>query len=240
MGMLKKIGLALAAIVGIIIIAFCVFVLPFVIRVRNFTPSNTGKVATELYVVNDKMVSMFVLKSGEDLIGFDAGNNLENIRAGFKELGFDPLKVKAIFLTHSDGDHVRALPLFKNATIYLPEKEEPLVTGKEKRKFLIFKRINTLPVSNYTLIADGKEICFGGSTVKAYLTPGHTIGSTSYLINGKYLVVGDLALVEHGKLVPMPKPPSENMEVLKASLAKINEIKGVEMVLTAHTGVFKK
>ena len=238
--MLKKIGLALVAIVGIIIIAFCIFVLPFVMMVRNFTPSETGKVATDLYAVNDKMVSMFVLKSGDDLIGFDAGNDLENIRVGFKKLGFDPLKVKAVFLTHSDGDHVRALPLFKNATVYLPEKEESIVTGKEKRKFLIFKKINTLPVSNYTLIADGKEIYFGGSTIKAYLTPGHTIGSTSYLINGKYLVVGDLALVEHGKLVPMPKPPSENMEVLKASLAKINEIKGVEMVLTAHTGVFKK
>jgi hypothetical protein len=52
--------------------------------------------------------------------------------------------------------------------------------------------------------------------------------------------VGDLALVEGGKLVPMPKPPSEDMEVLKDSLANIEITKGVEMILTAHTGVFKK
>ena len=113
--MLKKIGLSLVAIFGVVILAFCIFVLPFLIKVWNFTPSKTGIVATELYAVNDKMVSMFVLKSGDDLIGFDAGNDLENIKAGFKELGFDPLKVKAVFLTHSDGDHVRALPLFINA-----------------------------------------------------------------------------------------------------------------------------
>ncbi len=238
--MLRKAGVALAAIVGITIIAFCIFVLPFLMKVRGFTPSETGKVATELYAVSDKLVSMFVLKTGDDLIGFDAGNDLQNTEAGFKNLGLDPLRVKAVFLTHSDGDHVRALPLFKNATVFLPEKEEPLVTGTAKRKFLIFERVNTLPVSRYTLIADGTEINFGGSTVKAYLTPGHTIGSTSYLINGKYLVVGDLALVEQGKLVPMPKPPSENMEVLKASLAKINQIPGVEIILTAHTGIFRK
>jgi len=238
--MLKKIGLSLAAIVGIIIIVFCIFVLPFMTMVRNFTPSETGQIAADLYAVNDKMVSMFILKSGDDLIAFDAGNNLENIRAGFKKLGFDPLKVKAVFLTHSDGDHVRALPLFKNATVYLPEKEEPLVNGKAKRKILIFKITNTLPVSSYTLIADGKEISFNGSTVKAYLTPGHTIGSTSYLINNKYLVVGDLAIIKNRKLVPMPKPPSEDIAVLETSLAKINEIKNVEMILTAHTGVLKK
>ena len=95
-------------------------------------------------------------------------------------------------------------------------------------------------MNNYTLLADGQELNFGGATVKAYLTPGHTIGSTSYLINGAYLVVGDLALLDHGQLVPMPKPPSENMKVFQESLAKIADLKGVEMVLTAHTGVFKK
>jgi metallo-beta-lactamase class B len=235
--MLKKIGWAVAALVGAAVVAFCIFVLPFMIQVWNFTPAHTGKVADDLYAVSDKMVSMFVLKSGDDLIAFDAGNDIDHVASGFKELGFDPAKVKAVFLTHSDSDHVRALPLFKNATVYLPEKEEPLVTGQQKRKFLIFSRINALPVSAYTLIADGKEISFGASTIKAYLTPGHTIGSTSYLINGKYLATGDLALVKEGKLVPMPKPPSENMEALNTSLTKVNALHGVEMVLTAHAGV---
>ena len=238
--MLKKIGLAAGAIVGTVFIAFCIFVLPFLVMVWNFTPAKTGKIADALYAVSDKMVTMYVLKSGDDLIGFDAGNDLEKIRTGFKELGLDPLKVKAVFLTHSDSDHVRALPLFRNATVYLPEKEEPLVTGKERRKFLVFSKVNTLPASSYTLIGDGKEIAFGAATVKAYLTPGHTIGSTSYLINNKFLVVGDLAIVKEDKLVPMPKPPSENMPVLERSLAKIGEIAGADLVLTAHTGVLKK
>lgn len=240
--MLKKIGLSLAAIAGIIVIAFCILFLPFIMTAKNFTPAKTGQIAPGLFAVSDKMVAMYVLKSGDDLIAFDAGNKLDNVKAGFKELGFDPLKVKAVFLTHSDGDHTRSLPLFKNATIYLPEKEEPLATGKQKRKISIFRKTITLnlPVSGYTLIPDGKEISFGGSTVKAYLTPGHTIGSTSYLINNKYLVVGDLAIIKNGKLIGMPKPPSEDMKTLEASLAKINEMKGVEMILTAHAGVFKK
>ena len=101
------------------------------------------------------------------------------------------------------------------------------------------ERINTLPVSKYTLVKDGEKVKIGKGACEAILTPGHTIGSTSYLVNGKYLVVGDLALIKNGKLVAMPKPPSEAPAVIAESLKKVEAFKGVEYVATAHAGVLK-
>jgi glyoxylase-like metal-dependent hydrolase (beta-lactamase superfamily II) len=236
---IKKVFLGIAVLIGAFILVSIAYFLPLLTKVGGFNAPATGLIAPDLYAINDKHVALFLRKSGDELIAFDAGNKIENIVAGFKELGLDPLKVKAVFLTHSDEDHTTALPLFKNATVYLPEKEEPVVTGKQKRRFFVFSGANTLPVSQYTLVADGQEIRIGKDLVKAILTPGHTIGSTSYLLNGKYLFTGDLALIENGKLIPMPKPPSEDPKTLLESLKKVEAMK-VEMILTSHTGILKR
>ena len=49
----------------------------------------------------------------------------------------------------------------------------------------------------YTPVGDGDIFAFngGGPKVKAIHTPGHTPGSTSYLIDEKYLVTGDTVLI---------------------------------------------
>ena len=209
-----------AIVLGIVVVVLVLLALPMVMTMRSFRPAETGKITEEFFSIKDKFVDMFVFKTGEDLICFDANNNPGSVEAEFKVLGIDPLKVKAVFLTHSDGDHVNGLPAMKNAVVYLPEKEEPLVTGAVKRHFMFLRKTNPLPVKTYKLIKDGEVITIGKAVIKAFLTPGHTIGSTSYLISGKYLAVGDLAITKNGKLIGMPKPPSEEPETIKESLKK--------------------
>lgn len=233
---IKVILLGLAALVVILII----FAIPMIRTILSFSPAPTGAITPEFLAVKDSFVNLFILKSGDKLICFDAGNNPRGVEKGFKELGLDPLRVKAVFLTHSDGDHANGLSLFSNAVVYLPEMEEPLVNGTAKRHFLFIKATNRLPVTRYTLIKDGETVKFGQSTVKAILTPGHTPGSTSYVINGKYLAVGDLAIIKEGKLVGMPKPPSEEPNAVEESLKLVNEISSIDYIATAHGGVVKQ
>lgn len=233
MKILKWLGIG----AGILLVIAIILIEPMVMTMRSFRPAATGEITKEFLTVRDSFVNIFILKTGDDLICFDAGNKPEGIEAGFKQLGLDPLKVKAVFLTHSDGDHVNGLPVFKNAVVYLPEMEEPLVTGAKKRHFMFLSKVNKLPVGKYTIIKDGETVKIGKADIKAYLTPGHTPGSTSYLANGKYLVVGDLALVKDGKLVGMPKPPSEDPAVIAQSLKLVEAIKGVEYIATAHGGI---
>jgi len=86
------------------------------------------------------------------------------------------LAVKAILNTHGHPDHTAAdaryAELYK-AHVYAPKADE-----------------SGLKIRPDGEIGDGETMTFDGFAVKAILTPGHTPGSTCYLI-GDYLFSGD-------------------------------------------------
>ena len=86
------------------------------------------------------------------------------------------LSVKAILLTHTHHDHWGDYDLVKGAT------GAPVRCHASER--IMPAENNDEPVS------DGEEISVGGRSVKAIYTPGHTPGSTCYLVGG-YLFSGD-------------------------------------------------
>ena len=49
---------------------------------------------------------------------------------------------------------------------------------------------------DYVPLADGQQIPFGASTVEVVHSPGHTPGSTSFLVDGKLLFTGDIIMKE--------------------------------------------
>jgi len=239
MRLIKRILLALAVVVLAFVVYAAIQIVPMMVKFSKLSACETGLVAPDLYAVRDGHVAIFVLKSGEDLIAFDAGNAPTNIEAGVRALGFDPLKFKAVFLTHTDPDHTKGLPLFKNAAVYLSEREGKVISGEVGRRMFGMRMTPKLPVAKRTLLADGTKMDFGGHSVVSVPTPGHTYGSTSYLIDGKYLVVGDLAIIEKGSLVAMPSPPTEDLALDRASVEKVLGMKGLAMILTAHAGVYR-
>lgn len=93
------------------------------------------------------------------------------------------LTIKHVFDTHLHADHIsggRAIATATNATYYLPPKDA------EEVNFA------------YTALEDGLSIQLGNSTidVQAIYSPGHTIGSTSFIVDGQYLLTGDILFVD--------------------------------------------
>ena len=193
----------------------------------------TKEIVHNIFAVNDAFVNMFLLKDGDNYVAIDAGNNINTITTELKKLRINPEKVSAVLLTHSDGDHVGALTLFKNATIYLSKDEEQMINGKTARMMSKYNKIDT---KIYTLLNDQQTIRLGNLSVKGILTPGHTPGSMCYLVNGKYLFVGDAFGLKNGKVDKPNMKYTGDMKTAIQSFDKIIKIPKAQYIFTAHTG----
>ena len=93
--------------------------------------------------------------------------------------------IKYVFDTHLHADHIsggRDLALFTGANYYLPAKDAEDV------------------VFDYDPLENGLSISLGKSPVAVQLTaiysPGHTIGSSSIIVDGQYLLTGDILFID--------------------------------------------
>lgn len=93
------------------------------------------------------------------------------------------VKIKHVFDTHLHADHIsggRHIAAATGATYYLPPKDADEV------------------VFDYAPLEDGLTVQLGSSKIEvgALYSPGHTIGSTSFVIDGKYLLTGDILFID--------------------------------------------
>lgn len=195
---------------------------------------DTKELAEGIYVVKDSgFVNMYLIRSGNRFIAVDTGQNPKNVKKQMDSLGIAPEKVTAVLQTHTDRDHVGGISLFGNAKVYISSAEEQMINGKRIRMAAIMK--NSLPVP-YTVLNDGDEIGIEGLTVKGVLTPGHTPGSMSYLIDNRYLFTGDTLSLKDGKAGLFNGIFNMDSELQGESIRKLAFIDGVEYLFTAHYG----
>lgn len=93
------------------------------------------------------------------------------------------LEIKHVLDTHLHADHVsggRTLAKATGATYWLPPKDAP------DAEF------------SYQALEGGQVISVGNTKVEinAVYSPGHTIGSTSFIVDNKYLLSGDILFVK--------------------------------------------
>ena len=167
--------------------------------VLQMAPTETGYISdTGVFAVGNSGGTVYLIKTESGYIMIDAGSEPGEIETVLSGQGIAAGEVKWTFLTHSDSDHVASLPLFPDAEIYMSEDEIDLVNGTKKRNAFSYNR---LPVSidGILLVRDMQELEIGGVKVECLKTPGHTPGSMSYLVDGKYLFTGDACKIYEGK-----------------------------------------
>jgi len=155
---------------------------------------------------------VYLVNGGSELALIDAGSGLGLDRI-LKEIDFhrfDLRNLKKLFLTHAHVDHVGGAARFHalcNCEVYLPEAEakafengdeEALGIAAAKRLGALSHRytLQVCPLAGYVGHNDRFEI--GELTLQAIHVPGHSKGSTCYLLSGgerRVLFSGDTVFV---------------------------------------------
>jgi hydroxyacylglutathione hydrolase len=240
----KRFFISLGIALGIVIILFAgtvgFYMYKFHNEVVKMSAINTVEIIPGITAIKDvSFVNFYLIKGKDCFIAIDAGADIKASKKEFAKLNIDPAKISACFFTHTDYDHIADIDLFKNAKLYISKDEEQMVDGRTA-KFLFFKnKIN----AKFNLFDDGNEFEIDGVKIKCVLTPGHTPGSTSFIVNGKYLFTGDTISLKNGKAEAFNE--FFNMDTKKElkSIKILSELTGIEYVFTAHYGYtsdFKK
>ncbi|APC49986.1 MBL fold metallo-hydrolase [Virgibacillus halodenitrificans] len=124
-------------------------------------------------------LSYFIESNGEAAI-IDTARMIDAYETFAVDKG---VEIKHLIDTHLHADHIsggRALAEKVGGTYHLPPKDATEVTF------------------DYTALEEGKDITVGNTKVVVHpiYSPGHTIGSTSFIIDEKYLLTGDILFVK--------------------------------------------
>ncbi|TVP46567.1 MAG: MBL fold metallo-hydrolase [Gemmatimonadales bacterium] len=148
--------------------------------------------------VNRSAIFLHRVEGGIVLIELGWWGAEEALAEGLKQLGARTDDVIAVFLTHSHRDHIGAWRSVRHAPFYLATAEEELLFGREAHggwlpslaeKIRGSDRPAPEEVQVHAFSSD-TVFAFGRDTLRAFLVPGHTEGSTAYLFRGT-LFAGD-------------------------------------------------
>ncbi|WP_163530763.1 MBL fold metallo-hydrolase [Halobacillus ihumii] len=169
-------------------------------------------------------LSYFIESDGEAAV-IDANRMTDIYETFAKEKG---VNIKHLIDTHLHADHIsggRQLAENVKGTYYLPPKDATDVTF------------------DHTALQEGRDIVVGNTTVKVQpvYSPGHTLGSTSLIIDDQYLLTGDILFIESIGRPDLAGKAEDWVGDLRETLYKrYKELSNDLVVLPAHFSFAKE
>lgn len=232
----KRIWLSFAMLAGVLIIVATIFFVNFIHITKSMKPSETGAINDSVWCIKDKFVNAYLFKGNNSYLLVDAGIRKNNFKSELKKIGINPEQITTLLLTHTDGDHIGAISLFKNASIYMHKDEEQMINGTTgKSKYFKTKQ----KLGTYSLLSDNDLFVSDGLKIKILHTPGHTPGSSCYVIGNDYLVTGDNLILKNGKYEHFEDFFNMNTPEQVESLKLLPGPSSFKYILMGHNGVAK-
>ncbi|MCD8222024.1 MAG: MBL fold metallo-hydrolase [Clostridiales bacterium] len=153
------------------------------------------------YVAGQTWVGCYLIDTGEGLILLDTAipESAYMLVDSIYKLGFRPTDIKKILISHAHFDHCGAARLMKEltgATLYMSREDTEFMEKCPEETLVLDKDSHPQEFTVDEYYADDEPITMGNVTIRTMLTPGHTIGCTSFFwtvknpANGEEYVVG--------------------------------------------------
>lgn len=157
--------------------------------------------------------NVYLIDGGSEVALIDTGSGLDpdKIIDNINRIGVEPEKIKKLFLTHAHADHAGGVHAFTNnfqSEVYLHEAEvDALETADEEALALSVAKLQGYYPPDYKLartdvgfrLKGGEILSVGKFNLEVIYTPGHSVGSVSYLLehldqrilfSGDYIFLG--------------------------------------------------
>ncbi|BAB59310.1 hypothetical protein [Thermoplasma volcanium GSS1] len=187
--------------------------------------------------IDGVVANCYSLKIGDVTVLVDSGTRSggKKIIDYYERSGGKP---DVVVITHHHADHIGGLSEIVerfHPKVYVPDLELKIVSGEEKppapKSFIGRIIARSLKFNPVKAIVPASKLDVPGIEVMA--TPGHTIGSTSYILDDfKLIFSGDAAVESGGKLV-INKTFTYEINGAERSLETIASMKG-HTVLPGH------
>jgi metallo-beta-lactamase class B len=152
-------------------------------------PADPARVVGPIYFVGTKGLGSFLITGSEGHVVLYTGmpGSGPMIEKSIVRLGFNPKDVKLILTGHAHCDHAGGHAYLKKITgakIAMMREEVELFESGGKLDFQYgdYKAFAFEPAKVDTVFRDEDEIKLGDISLRALLTPGHTKGSTTYVM----------------------------------------------------------
>lgn len=224
----------LGVVLGLLFFTGVLLFINFRRATKAMTPAETGSLNDSVWCIKDRYVNAFIFKGTRNYLMVDAGIGESNFKKELEKIGIDPARITTLLFTHTDGDHIGATGLFKNAAIYMDKDEKQMIdgtTGKNRFSKTIWK------FGPYHLLSNNDTLSIDGLNIRILHTPGHTPGSSCYIIGKEYLVTGDNLIFSNGKYEHFLERFNMNTPEEIESIKKLPDPSTFRYILTGHNGV---
>ena len=149
-------------------------------------PTRPYRVVGNIYYVGSEGLSAWLISSSQGHVLLDSGASpagAKLIEANIQTLGFKPADVKILINTHAHFDHAGGLAQLKadtGAKVWASRPDEPAL---EKGQHFGDNDNGLTPFAAVKVdkgFGDGQKLKLGETVLIAHLTPGHTIGCTTW------------------------------------------------------------
>ena len=178
------------------------------------------KVFDNIYYVGIQVVGSYLVNTSAGLILIDAtyAETGDMVLDSIRKLGLDPANIKYILITHQHADHFagagRVLQAAKGARVGMSQADWEGVERLQSSG----QGNNGITLTRDLVIKDGDAITLGDTTLKVYVTPGHTPGALAIDVQGKADGRTFRSLIPNTGINPSPdltRPYIASMERLK-------------------------